>query len=360
MVTAAAAIGLLADRLLGEPPIRPHPVTAFGHCMRAVERRLYADIRLAGVAHAATGIGLGVVVGICVPSTMVTTYVSVAGKALGQAASDVAAALDKGDLEAARALLPTLVGRDPSGLDEKEIARATVESVAENTVDAVVAPALWGGVAGPSGALGYRAVNTLDAMVGHRSARYQRYGWASARLDDMAGWIPARVTAGLVAAVRPGAALAVVQAVRRDAPAHPSPNAGVAEAAFAAALGLRLGGTNRYGDRVELRPPLGTGRPPECADIARAVRLSSDVGLALAALLTALAAASRWAGAPGGRADPVATGGAGRRHSVPLLSTLTRLAAKPRVDFRFAVNVDQSVKEWRQTPLPPARSGARR
>jgi adenosylcobinamide-phosphate synthase len=214
----------------------------------------------------------------------------VAGRALGQAAAEVAVALEKGDLEAARALLPALVGRDPSQLDEKEIARAAVESVAENTVDAVVAPALWAAAAGPCGALGYRAINTLDAMVGHRSARYERYGWASARLDDAAGWVPARVTAGLVAAVRPGATGAVVRAVRRDAPAHPSPNAGVAEAAFAAALGLRLGGTNRYGDRVELRPPLGTGRPPEWPDIARAVQLSADVALALAAALTLVGA----------------------------------------------------------------------
>jgi adenosylcobinamide-phosphate synthase len=163
-----------------------------------------------------------------------------------------------------------------------------VESVAENTVDAVVAPALWAAALGAPGALGYRAVNTLDAMVGHRSDRYLRYGWASARLDDLAGWVPARVTAALVAAVRPPRAGAVWTAVRTQAPAHPSPNSGVAEAAFAAALGLRLGGENRYGDRVELRPPLGTGRPAERGDIARAVGLSRDVTLALAGGLGAL------------------------------------------------------------------------
>src|SRR5205814_5141488 len=109
--------------------------------------------------------------------------------------------------------------------------------------------------------------------------------WASARLDDLAGWGPARVSAALVAAVRPASAAEVWRTVRRDAPAHPSPNAGVAEAAFAAALGLRLGGENRYGDRVEVRPPLGSGCPPDCADIDRAVRLSRDVTLVLAALL---------------------------------------------------------------------------
>jgi adenosylcobinamide-phosphate synthase len=168
-------------------------------------------------------------------------------------------------------------------MDDKEVARAAVESVAENTVDAIVAPALWAAAAGPGGALGYRAVNTADAMVGHRSDRYERYGWASARLDDAAGWAPARVTAALVAAVRPRSAAAVWSAVQRDAPAHPSPNAGVAEAAFAAALAVRLGGTNVYDHGVEVRAPLGDGPPPEAADVGRAVRLSSDVAWALAA-----------------------------------------------------------------------------
>ena len=155
----------------------------------------------------------------------------------------------------------------------------------------MVAPACWAVLAGAGGALGYRAVNTLDARVGHRSARYERFGWASARLDDLANFVPARLTAVLVAAVCPRAAGAVLRAVREDAPRHPSPNAGVAEAAFAAALGLRLGGSNRYGGRVEVRPSLGTGRPPEPADIARAVELSRRVTLAL---LSALVTAGLW------------------------------------------------------------------
>ena len=280
-----ASAGILADRLFGEPPSPVHPVVAFGRVMRAVEREMYGDSRIAGVGPAAVGTGLGVVAGGVVGSTAVSTWIAVAGRALAAAALDVASALDADDLPRARALLPALVGRDPSDLDEKEVARAVVESVAENTVDAVVAPALWAALLGAPGALGYRAVNTLDAMVGHRSARYRRYGWASARLDDLAGWAPARATAALVAVVRPRAAAAVVTAVRRQAPAHPSPNAGVAEAAFAAALGLRLGGESRYGDRVELRPPLGAGRPAERGDIARAVALSRDVSLSLGAFL---------------------------------------------------------------------------
>jgi adenosylcobinamide-phosphate synthase len=253
-----------------------------------VERHLYADRRAAGAVHATVGVGAGVAAGVALRSTAAATYVAVGGSALGDIACQVAGALAQGDLPAARALLPSLVGRDPTALDEKEIARAVVESVAENTVDAVVAPALWAAVAGGPGALGYRAVNTLDAVVGHRSPRYERYGWASARLDDLAGWVPARVTAALVAAARPSTAGEVWRTVRRDARAHPSPNAGVAEAAFAAALGLRLGGLNRYGTRVELRPPLGSGRPAEPADIERAVRLSRHVGLLLAGLLAAI------------------------------------------------------------------------
>ncbi|HEX2047450.1 MAG TPA: adenosylcobinamide-phosphate synthase CbiB [Acidimicrobiales bacterium] len=289
MSALGAAVGLVADRVLGEPPAPVHPVVAFGRVMLAVERTLYRDARLAGVAHAGIGAGLGVVAGRMLGSTAVATWVAVAGRALAAAATDVASALETGDLTRARSLLPALVGRDPSGLDEKDVARAVVESVAENTVDAVVAPVLWAAVAGAPGALGYRAVNTLDAMVGHRSSRYRNYGWASARLDDLAGWVPARVTAGLVAAARPHAAPAVWTAVRTQAPAHPSPNAGVAEAAFAAALGLRLGGESRYGDRVELRPPLGTGRPPERDDIARAVRLAGDVG-ALSVVMSVISA----------------------------------------------------------------------
>ncbi len=277
----AAAAGVLADAVLGEPPLQPHPVAAFGGLMERAEGVLYRDARGAGVAHAACGVLTGVAAGAAVGSTALATYLAVAGRALREAAIEVADALGAQDLDTARRLLPSLAGRDPDGLDEAGIARAVVESVAENSVDALVAPALWGALAGAPGALGYRAVNTLDAAVGHRNSRYRRYGWASARLDDLANLVPARVTAGLVALVRPASAGAVLRAVRRDAPAHPSPNAGVAESAFAAALGLRLGGTNCYGGRVEVRPPLGSGRPAGAGDIVRAAALSRDVGLAL-------------------------------------------------------------------------------
>jgi adenosylcobinamide-phosphate synthase len=288
-----AGIGVLLDRLLGEPPTPVHPVALFGRAMGAVEEKIYKDQRRAGELHAAIGMVLGAMSGALVRSTTVATEIAVGGRALLLAATDVGYALAEGDEIRARELLPTLVGRDPGGLDTGEIARAVVESVAENTVDAVVAPALWAALAGARGTLGYRAVNTMDAMVGHRSPRYLNYGWASARLDDLANWVPARCTAALVALVRPGSAKEIRRAVATQAPAHPSPNAGVAEAAFAAALGIRLGGANRYGERTEVRPPLGWGRGARPDDIARAVRLSRDVGTALAVVL-GLAGAVEW------------------------------------------------------------------
>jgi adenosylcobinamide-phosphate synthase len=262
-----------------------HPVRLFGLCMDHVEARAYRDDRKAGIAHAALGAGLGVAAGAVIGSTGVATYVAVAGRELRDIAASIGDALESADLERARQLLPSLVGRDVADLDGAAMARAVVESVAENTVDAVVAPAWWAAIAGAPGVLGFRAVNTMDAMVGYRNDRYRRYGWASARLDDIAAFAPARLTAVLVAAVRPRTAPAIWRAVRTQAPLHPSPNAGVAEAAFAAALNLRLGGVNRYGADVEDRPALGVGSSAQPDDIWRAVRLSEDVSSALAVLL---------------------------------------------------------------------------
>jgi adenosylcobinamide-phosphate synthase len=296
--SAQAAAGILIDRAAGEPPTAAHPVAWFGHAMTLTEQLGYRDSRAAGTAHAIIGTAMGVAAGAALRSTAAATALAVAGRSLADTALEIGAALDRGELTEARAKLPALVGRDPSELSGPEVARAVVESVAENTVDAVVAPAFWAACCGAPGAFGYRAVNTLDAMVGHRSARYHRYGWASARLDDVAGYLPARLTASLVGLARPRRAAAIWQAIRTQASAHPSPNAGVAEAAFAVALGLRLGGRNRYGSRVEDRPVLGAGRLPTGADIARAVRLSADVSLLLAGLLAAAAVADA---ATGGR-----------------------------------------------------------
>jgi adenosylcobinamide-phosphate synthase len=190
-----------------------------------------------------------------------------------------------GDLTAARSALRSLAGRDASELDESGIAAAVIESLAENSVDAVMASAFWGLVAGAPGVFAHRAVNTLDAMVGHHNARYENFGWAAARVDDAVAWAPARAYAALVAAATPRRAADVRRLVARDAAAHPSPNAGVAETAVAAALGRELGGPLRYGDRVEERPRLGDGPRPAVADIRAARALTSRAEWVLIGLL---------------------------------------------------------------------------
>ena len=201
----------------------------------------------------------------------------------------MADALRSRDIDAARSRLPHLCGRDPSTLDEPELARATVESVAENTSDAEVAPLVWGALAGLPGLVGYRAVNTLDAMVGHRSPRYERFGTVAARLDNVANIIPSRFTAALTVAAAPlvndgpARGLSTLRAGwtwLRDGLRHPSPNSGQCEAAMAGALGVRLGGRNVYQGRVEERPSLGTGRPASTVDIGRAATVSGAVGVA--------------------------------------------------------------------------------
>lgn len=289
------AAGLLLDRALGEPPDHLHPVAWFGTAMTRVEQALHRDSRTAGVLHAAVGTGLGAAAGALLPvvagpllrgapPVAVAVGAASAGRMLRHTSRTVEDHLRADDLDAARAALPSLVGRDPSGLDASGVSAAVVESLAENTVDAVVAPAFWGLVAGAPGALAHRAVNTMDAMVGHRSARHARYGWAAARLDDGMAWLPARLFAALVAVVAPGGAGDVARLVRRDAPAHPSPNSGVAETAVAAALGVELGGPLRYGERLEDRPRLGDGPRPVPEDITRARRLVDRVELAVVAL----------------------------------------------------------------------------
>ncbi|MGJ5750620.1 adenosylcobinamide-phosphate synthase [Streptomyces puniciscabiei] len=286
-----AAAGLLGDLLLGDPR-RGHPVAAFGRAAAAVDRALWHDHRGWGAAHTAVCAGGAVALGTLaaravrpspaasVALTAAATWAVVGGTSLAREARTIGRALESGDVDAARARLPHLCGRDPQALDADGIARAVVESVAENTSDAVVGALVWGAVAGVPGLLGFRAVNTLDAMVGHKSPRYRRYGWASARLDDLAGWPGARLTAVLAAAAGPDP-LGALRAWKADAPKHPSPNAGPVEASFAGALGVRLGGTLSYGGRVEHRPVLNgdTGRAVRVTDIDRAVRLSRRVGL---------------------------------------------------------------------------------
>lgn len=288
------AVGLAVDAVLGDPR-RAHPVAAFGTVAARAESLGYKDSRLAGALYAGTltgaVVGLGAVVGRRRWLGAVATWAVIGGTTLRREARVMHGLLDRGDVDGARERLPHLCGRDPSYLDVPGLARATVESVAENTSDAVVAPLFWGAIAGVPGLLGYRAINTLDAMVGHRSERYERFGWAAARLDDVANWVPARLTAGLAVALSPvvdGRPSSAWHAWRRDGGKHPSPNAGPVEAAFAGALGRTLGGELRYGSRVEDRPLMGNGPAPLVSDIPRAARLSAAVSLAAGVLAVAV------------------------------------------------------------------------
>ena len=331
-------LGFVADAVWGDPA-RRHPVAGFGRCAAALERLLYEDSRTRGVAYTAALVGGAVALGAGAEGvgrrwpvagaalTAVATWTVLGGASLARHGDALAGELGaatvqrwwlpcrghdvctattgsaRPDLAAARARLPSLCGRDPALLDALGLARAGTESLAENTSDAVVAPLLWGALAGIPGLLGYRAVNTLDAMVGYRSPRHERFGWASARLDDLANLVPARAAALLFAALAPavgGSPAEALRAWRRDAAAHPSPNAGPVEAAAAGALGVGLGGRTAYRHGVEDRPRLGSGPPPTPADLHRAARLSRLVGASAAVMAAVIA------GAAHGRPRPAA------------------------------------------------------
>lgn len=294
------SLGLVAgfglDLLLGDPR-RGHPVAGFGRLAGALEARVYAPTRGRGLVAETLLVGGVTGLGLTasrlppwtrVPLTAAVTWMVLGGRSLATEGTAVGSLLAADDLVAARVRVRNLVGRDTTRLDADGVARACVESLAENSSDAVVAPLLWGAVGGVPGLLAYRAVNTLDAMVGHRSERYAQYGWAAARLDDLANWAPARLTVLLTAGLAgPSTFGSVLRTVRRDAPAHPSPNAGPVEAAWAAALGVHLGGTNTYAGAQEDRGRLGDGPGARPTDIDRAVRLL--VRLSSAALAVTVA-----------------------------------------------------------------------
>lgn len=297
-------VGHVVDALVGDPR-RWHPVAGFGRLATAVEARVWADDRRAGAAFATGLVGGVVLLAVLVqrlagrvPGGRTAVVAAAAWAASGRASllaegTAMQRLLATDDLDAARHRLAHLCGRDAAVLDRDSLVRATVESIAENTSDAVVAPLVWGTIGGAPAIVGYRALNTLDAMVGSRTSRYRQFGLAAARLDDLANLVPARVTALLAVLLAPvvGGRQDVARATwRRDASGHPSPNAGPVEAAFAGALGVRLGGTvNTYGDHEDRRSLLGDGRPVTVDDIERARRLSRAVGLA--ALATCVVAA---------------------------------------------------------------------
>lgn len=307
MTAAGIVLGVGGDAVFGDPR-RFHPVAGFGQTAAALERVVYRPTLGAGAAYATVLVGGAALLGAALERVLprsvargVALYVALGGRSLAREALAVADLVERGEIEAARVRIRSLVGRDPQALDGSELCAAAIESVAENTVDAVIAPLFWAAVAGAPGVLAHRAVNTLDAMVGRRNERYARFGTASARADDVANWPAARLAGALTVALaataaaapspRPTSAVtpgrAAWRAWRADASAHPSPNAGVVEAAFAGALGLKLGGTLAYEGRVEHRPELGSGRAPGPADVARAVKLARNVALVTAALAIA-------------------------------------------------------------------------
>jgi adenosylcobinamide-phosphate synthase len=312
------AVGFVLDTLLADPR-RGHPVALFGAAAIRLEQRTYSDRRASGVAH--TGLLLSTVGALGIAAqrtagrrgpastaalTAATTFVALGGTSLARTGRQMASLLEHGDVEGGRWLLPSLCGRDPAVLDAEGLTRAALESVAENTSDAQVAPLLWAAVGGVPGLLVYRGANTLDAMVGNRSPRYLRFGWAAARFDDLINYLPARLTGLLVAACAPlvgGSPVAAVRAWRRDAARHPSPNAGVAEASFAGALGVRLGGPTQYAHELEIRPTLGDGRIPAVADLTRAVRLSCAVQILAAIVMVMVMVALSAVGRIGRRAS---------------------------------------------------------
>jgi adenosylcobinamide-phosphate synthase len=281
------AAALLLDAVLGEPPEAVHPTVLMGRAISAFEQRALKmqsprSRRLAGIFLAlampsliffSTRKVLGALTGRLrwtTETALISTSLSMRG--LAEAAGSVEHALNGGDLRVARIRVARFVGRDTHDLSEPEVCRAAAESVAENTSDGVVAPMLYGLLFGAPGALAYKAVNTLDSMVGHPEPPYREFGWASARLDDLANLAPSRIMT-LAVAASSGRPLRTLGMAHRYGPLTVSPNAGMAEAAFAGALAVRLGGTNSYGGVSRSGAILGEGRVPVSDDIRRAVKL---------------------------------------------------------------------------------------
>lgn len=302
-------VGLAIDLAMGWPGWLHarigHPVTWLGAAVSALERRCNRGKESVRIGMGSLCVALVLALALC-PALLLQALLpeGIWGVVLGGALAwplialrsmhdhvvAVAAPLSRGDLAAARAAVAMIVGRDPAALDTAGVARAAIESLAENSSDGIVAPVFWGVVAGLPGIAAYKAVNTLDSMIGHRNARFEAFGKVAARLDDVANLIPARLTGLLFALAAPGMTAVALQVMARDARAHRSPNAGWPEAAMAGALGVRLSGPRIYGERVSEEPWLnGSARDPEAEDVRRALRL-----YARAMALMALALGGLW------------------------------------------------------------------
>ena len=307
--TAAIAAALALDLMLGDPSWMPHPVRFIGRVVALGEGRMRigeprADlwrgalvsfgivIATALAASVAIAIASAIANWLGVAAAILIAWTTLALNGLDRAAGEVEQTLGRGREDLARAALPALVGRDPATLDRDAMVRATVESVAENCSDGILAPLCFLFVGGPVLALAYKAINTLDSMLGYRDARYLYFGRVAARLDDAANVVPARITAlclAAAAALTLGRGCAALDACRADARKHASPNAGFPEAAMAGALGIELGGDTVYAGEVEHRARLGRAeRASTVADIAAArylMRIATAIGFCLLALL---------------------------------------------------------------------------
>ncbi|MEO1068499.1 MAG: adenosylcobinamide-phosphate synthase CbiB [Cyanobacteria bacterium J06638_6] len=314
-VLAAAAVG---DRLVGDPWGWPHPVQAIGQAISWGARGILAlKLPPLGERCLGIGLGLGIILGSGAMGWALITLVGrlhpvlglvcevvllascLAGRSLRKAAEDVLAPLELGDIPTARQRLALYVGRDTETLDEPEILRAVLETVSENATDGVLAPLFYALVGAflPGGsvpiALAYKAASTLDSMIGYHYAPYTYLGWFSARLEDALTWLPCRLTV-LTIALLSGRPAQVVALCRRDAAADPSPNAGWSECAYAAALGVQLGGQNQYRGQITEKPLLGDALGPITGDrIRQALVLTRRaallwVGLGIGAMVTVM------------------------------------------------------------------------
>lgn len=309
MIAAGAmAVAMAIDAVLGWPaPVYArigHPVTWIGRLIGSLDRRLNRagdaplTRRLAGVVTLAVVVaaaaGPAALLAHLLPQgavglilTALLAWPLIAVKSMHDHVQAVARPLSAGDLEGARRAVALIVGRDPTALDAAAVARAALESLAENTSDGVVAPLFWGAVLGLPGIAAYKAVNTLDSMIGHRTPRFADFGWASARFDDLVNLVPARAT-GLLYAAGSGQMRKALRCMAADAGKHRSPNAGWPEAAMAGGLGIRLSGPRVYADRVAQEPWVNGAAPdPDATDLQRGLALYRRAMLGLGGLLGA-------------------------------------------------------------------------
>lgn len=276
-------LAYLLDLALGDPRWFFHPVKIMGRLINFLEAKLRTGeqrviLRIKGailtlIVTGASALGVYLILFFLAKinplaggiAWVVLAYTSLATKDLFLHARDVLTSIQAGNIEQARSKLSYMVGRDTQHLCEKEIIRASVESIAENTSDGIIAPLFYLILGGPVLAIAYKAVNTLDSMLGHKNEKYRDFGWFSARLDDLANFVPARLSALLISfssfiqGKSPRASLAVTI---KDGNKHLSPNAGYPEAAMAGALGIRLGGASRYGGKLCLKPHIGEEKNP--------------------------------------------------------------------------------------------------